>query len=339
MKIESIVKILSPLFLLCAVLYIPSAVLGGQDTAKSAVNHGFSISSSLEKAESRLGDRNRLTINIEYPEEYNPAGTVTPEWGQDIQIFSANISKPESTGEGRKSTKIDIRFAVFKTGDVALSPVVIRFAGKNGGKFECSVPPMTIQIKSLVSEKDKDIKDIKGPMTVSEGLGLWVLIVISAAVAALAVAGIILLRKRKKAALEESLLETDPPHIEAYKALDNISRENLLAKGEYKKYYIVLSDVIRRYLSRRFDIETLEKTTREILSQIGKLELSREVRHQMKEFMDQGDLVKFAKFIPTGSQARESLETAYYIVDVTKEENIIAPSSSPAEEKHPAPVV
>jgi hypothetical protein len=339
MKTIPVVKNLSLVFLLCLIQCIVPCVFSGQGTEKSSTGNIFSVNSSLDKTELRLGDRNKLVVTVEFPNGYKPAGTVTPEWGQDIQIFSADISKPVRTSVGGNKMSLEIRFAVFATGDVTLSPVSFRFSRNKGETFECATLPLTIRIKSLVTDKDKDIKDIKGPMTVPEGFKLWILIVIAVVLAALAVVGILLIRKRKKAAIEESLSVQDPPHIEAYKALDSISRENLLAKGEYKKYYVALSEVIRRYLNRRFDIDTLEKTTREILAQMAKLELSREVRHQLKEFMDQGDLVKFAKFIPTGSQARESLETAYYIVDVTKEENIIAPTSSPAEEKHPAPLV
>jgi flagellar basal body-associated protein FliL len=339
MRTGLVAKILSSVFPLCLILFSASSVFCGQGAAKSSTGNGFSISSSLERTECRLGDRNRLIVMVEFPDGYKPAGAVTPNWGKDIQIFSADISKPERIIGGRNRLRLEIRFAVFTTGDVTLSPVSFRFSRNAGETVECAMTPLTIRIKSLVTDKDEDIKDIKGPMTVPEGFKLWMLIIIVAVLAALAVVGILLIRKKKKAAVAESLSVQDPPHIEAYKALDNISRENLLAKGEYKKYYVALSEVIRRYLHRRFDIDTMEKTTREILAQMGKLELVREVRHHIKEFMDQGDLVKFARFVPTGSQTRESLETAYYIVDVTKEENIIAPSSSPAEEKHPAPVV
>jgi len=339
MRTELVVKILTSVFLLCLILCSAPSVFCGQGAAKSSTGNGFSINSSLERAECRLGDRNRLIVKVEFPDGYKLAGAVTPDWGKDVQVFSADISKSERIAGGRNDLRLDIRFAVFATGELELSPVSFRFSKNAGEPVECAMTPLTIRIKSLVTDKDKDIKDIKGPMTVPERFELWILTIIVAVLAVLAAVGILLLRKKKGAAIEKTPSVQDPPHIEAYKALDTISRENLLAKGEYKKYYVALSEIIRKYLHRRFDIDTMEKTTREILAQMGKLELGREVRHQIKEFMAQGDLVKFARFVPTGSQARESLETAYYIVDVTREESIIAPSSSPAEEKHPAPVV
>lgn len=313
--------------------------LSAQNTKKAAEQQGFRLISILERAESLLGDRNSIKLTAEYPDSFKPFGTAAPDLGADIEVFDIEASKPVSIGEGRSSITLTIKFAVFKTGEIALQPVTMRFKGKSGATVECVSVPLTLHIKSLVTDKDKDIKDIKGPISVENGPALWVLILIAAAAAGLIAAVILLLRKRKKSDVGESLLPADPPHIEAYKALDTLSRENLLAKGDYKRYYVLLSEIIRKYMSRRFEIDTLEQTTKEIFRQIEKLELTREVRNQFKEFMNQCDLVKFAKYIPTGSQARESLETAYYIVDVTREETIIASATSPAEEKHPAPVV
>jgi flagellar basal body-associated protein FliL len=326
-------------FLICLVLCIVSFILPTQNLSAQIESKGFSIISNLDKAECLLGDHIFLRVVVEYPASFKPLSTVTPEMGEDIKVFSTNISKPSLVGDGRSSIRLDIRFAVFKTDEIVLPPFSLRFKGKNGNTVECNTAPLTIRIKSLVTDKDKDIKDIKGPVALDEGLALWILLIIATAIIVTALVVFFILRKRKKTEAEELLLSLDPPHIEAYKTLDNLSRENILAKGEYKKYYVILSDVIRKYLHRRFEIEALEQTTREISRQLEKLDLSREIRNQLKEFMGQCDLVKFAKYIPTGSQARESLETAYYIVDVTKEETIIASASSPAEEKHPAPVV
>jgi hypothetical protein len=59
-----------------------------------------------------------------------------------------------------------------------------------------------------------------------------------------------LIRKRKKGEIIPSRLA---PGI-AYEALEELGRKDLIKNGKTRDYYIELSDIIRHYLQKRFDL-------------------------------------------------------------------------------------
>lgn len=90
--------------------------------------------------------------------------------------------------------------------------------------------------------------------------------------------------------------------------LEQLEKQKLVEKGEFKKFYFSLSGIFRGYLERRFDFAALESTTEEIVrwtKQQDRLnkEHAREVRHLL-QWMDS---VKFANHQPSGDE-QEDLE-------------------------------
>lgn len=340
--INSIRNISSALLLIiCIALLFPLFIFPESQSGKNEDDRGILIIATLSDTAGLLGDKKRLTVTVEYPGAYDSLGALPPGWNENVHIFSTNIEKtPSNEGDKRKSIVYVIEFAVFETGDIRLSSLDFRFRKKDGKILEISSLPVMLRQGGLVGDDDNDIKDIKAPLSVEgsrSNLPLF-LGLLTSLVIVLALIYYFFIYKKGKLNGRKTIRK-EAAHIEAYRALDSLSRENLLAAGQYKQYYIRLSDVMKVYLNRRFDIETIERTTREILSDIRKIDLSRYGRRRIGEFFDECDLVKFAKFIPTGSQAREEIETAYFIVDVTREETVIASMESPAEEKHPAPKI
>ena len=92
----------------------------------------------------------------------------------------------------------------------------------------------------------------------------------------------------------------------------------LLNEGKTKEFYSELADILRRYLERRFQIETFESTTFEILRRLKEKEFSSDLIERIKEFLENSDLVKFAKFIPPRSLADRLTGMLRDIVEKTK---------------------
>ncbi len=316
-----------PLLVLCA---LPLRIYAQEKSEAVIINSTVSDVSGL------IGDKRHLRIIVEYPGEWDSLGVQPVNWGQDVHVYNVKLDKsPVDDDAARKTIVYNVEFSLFDSGDIELPEVVFGFKIDKDRIASFIYGPVSLRPGSLVGEDDQDIKDIKGPMTVedeSNSLFTLILLVGIALIIILAAALLFLRRKFRNGNGEDEL---DPAHIEAYRALDRLSKENLLADGFYKAYYVKLTEIVKRYLGRRYESDMLEKTTFEINREIPKLDISREVRNRLSEFFNESDLVKFAKYIPTGSQARESLESAYYIVDTTREETLIPSEESPVEEKHP----
>ena len=114
-----------------------------------------------------------------------------------------------------------------------------------------------------------------------------------------------------------------PPWVTALRDLDRIRRSSLLEEGKRGEHFDQVSEVLRTYLGARYGFETasqaggLETTTGEMLELLGRVrppivELSR-----IKEFLDDCDLVKFARFTPTSEHCLEALARGETIVQRT----------------------
>lgn len=109
-----------------------------------------------------------------------------------------------------------------------------------------------------------------------------------------------------------------PPYEEAIQALNAIKESHIWENGNDKEYYTRLTDVLRRYIFRRFAIYAVEMTSSEIISALKANEETREVHELIKAVFDIADLVKFAKVRPLPDDNVTSLRRAMSFVEQTK---------------------
>ena len=81
-----------------------------------------------------------------------------------------------------------------------------------------------------------------------------------------------------------------------------------------KAYHIEVSEILRRYVEGRFNVPALEMTTWEIADGLERARVGREFREGLRRFLDQCDLVKFAKVRPDARASIEVLELGRRLV-------------------------
>jgi hypothetical protein len=85
-----------------------------------------------------------------------------------------------------------------------------------------------------------------------------------------------------------------------------------------KSFCILVSDTIRVYLEERFDFRAPEQTTEEFLRELGETNLlSAEQKESLGKFLENCDLVKFAKYEPGENELRELHSAALQLVEET----------------------
>ena len=140
-------------------------------------------------------------------------------------------------------------------------------------------------------------------------------------IAAIVILGIIAyfvwryLRRKGIISAAEVLL---PPHIEANKALEELHHRKLWQNGKYNLYYTLLTDILRRYISRRWDIRAMEYTSDEIMTALRDREMSVDSRANLSTILRTADMAKFAKAEPDDELNEECYTMAYYFVENTK---------------------
>jgi len=108
-----------------------------------------------------------------------------------------------------------------------------------------------------------------------------------------------------------------PPWEVALERLDEVRHAGLLDVDRYQEYFDRVNDAVREYLGARYGFDGLESTTDEILQALRKATLEATATPSVVAFLEECDLVKFAKFTPTTEECTRALDAAERIVRTT----------------------
>jgi len=166
-----------------------------------------------------------------------------------------------------------------------------------------------------------DIRPIKPPVAVPNPW-TWVFWTASVllALGLIATALILWLNRRKQLAVMPPV----PPHVRARQKLEAA----LLLISDPRAFAIAVSDAVRVYLEERFQLRAPERTTEEFLRDLQKTPvLTAQQKDSLSAFLEQCDLVKFARFEPPETMLRELQESALRLVHETQYETPAMSSS------------
>jgi hypothetical protein len=119
-----------------------------------------------------------------------------------------------------------------------------------------------------------------------------------------------------------------PPYVVALNQLDRIKQEKPWQQGRSKEYHTELTDIVREYIERVFNINSMEMTSEEILEHLKNLKAEQKIAYTgLKQILQLADLVKFAKWNANPDEHELSLSNAYSFVNHTHVEE-----TKPSEE-------
>jgi hypothetical protein len=173
--------------------------------------------------------------------------------------------------------------------------------------------PAAVTIASVLPEKMSDVHALK-PAERFPNVLLWIVPGALAALAALAWLGRRLYRRLR--ADIERVEAPLPPWEEAFRSLDGMPWREWLDAGHHKRYYYALSEILKRYIERRFEFQAAEQTTTEVLAA---MRLHRTpMRDDIARFFLRSDLVKYSKVLPPEEEARGAIDQVREFVTRTR---------------------
>ena len=306
-----------------AILCPLAGVCFGQET-EPAEKSVISVDSHVDRATITIGDRILYTIIV----TSDPKVKLQPlALGSNLGAFEVKdykIYDQEKTKEGKNVDKSEYLITTFTTGEYVIPPIAINYTDPQGEKKQIESEPLFILVKSVgASESDKeDIRALKPPIEIRGTY--WSYLLLLPILALLAAGGFFYYRQRSRGlALPEIPEELKKPAWEvALLELDSLRESDLLKKKEIKRYITILSDVVRKYIQRRFEISALDRTTEEIQREMKSLKLDQTIRELITGLLFFCDLVKFAKYVPSTVEVEESTDQAYSIVKLTRPEEV-----------------
>jgi hypothetical protein len=210
-----------------------------------------------------------------------------------------------------------IRLTTIDSGKVFLPPIEFGYNVKSDTTTrKAFTNSLLLTITGVTIDPQGEIKDIKptmsAPWLFEDFLPYLIVLVLFAGLAC----GYYYYQ-RKMRAKRDILADVKvaiPPHREALTALRVLEEKKLWQQGSVKEYYSEITEIIRRFFERRWDIIALEMTTDEILLQIKHIPEALMVWKEMDSFFLTADLVKFAKYQPAPEENDKEMQSAYAIV-------------------------
>ncbi len=172
---------------------------------------------------------------------------------------------------------------------------------------------VSVQVASVLPADMKDIRPLK-PAEGFPNPWAWILPL------AVVILGLLALFGRR---LWERLRHSEalaPPPLpaweEALAELDALPWREWLAAGQSKRFYYSLSEILKRYLERRFAFDAVEQTTTELLASMRAQRLP--MREEITRFFARCDLVKYAKTEPPNEEWESAIAQVRDFVNRTR---------------------
>jgi len=319
--------VLLPLLLLFALLAVGTVTAQSPLTATITAPEGaFTV-----------GDPVELTLSVTHPADYHVIKPELPEsWG-DFIVKSQSPAATVDNEDGTKTTNIMIDARLFAPGEFSTPPLTVNVTDGAGQLSEITAAPVPVAISSILVEGDTELRDIK-PQAELPFVNMlpWIagglLLVLFAAL-------VLFWWKRRQTRLALSAVDSRLPHEIALDELARIGQLGLPEGGRFKEHYTLVSDTIRLYIERSYNVPMLERTTGEIRRSLKQSDLSANNTQQLFTFLQESDLVKFSKFRPDEASAYELISQGRQIVEQTKPivitdedlDNHLTPTNSPSD--------
>lgn len=313
--IQSICKYLA-IFVIAAVCHFPSFA-------------DVKVTAALDSASILMGRVDTLRLFVErdadrqgvFPlfNKLNPAGYVTL-MGDTIELGMPRMDTVKREGS-RITERLVVPVQVFDSGFYKFPPFVYISASDSVGsnEVELTVVPVKVGENDAIS----DYRDISDPSDRSfwdwmpdwlyDLWWMWFLFIVAIA------AAIYFGRKYRKTGKFITLPEKPQPKpwTVALERLERLKAKNLWENGMEKEYFTELTDILRDYLFKRFGINAMEMTSRQIMQTLADQSDIRDKRNYVRKILDVADFVKFAKVRPLPADNVEAYDNAVNFVKET----------------------
>jgi len=280
-----------------------------------------------------VGDRFDVTLTVTAPGRSLVTGPLAmPDTASVFMVVREQRKTSSHAGSDRSVYRLSV--AGFKAGRHPLPRFV--FLVQNGAAMDTlRSDTASVSITSVLPATMQDIRPLAPAEPFPNHL-LWIIPAGVVLLAALAWLGWRLWRRLRRIQTEaEAPL---PPWEEALAALDAMPWREWLEAGQVKRYYYALSQVLKRYIERRFGFDAVEQTTTEILLSMRAHRTP--MRDEVGRFFSRYDIVKYAKWEPPTAEAESAIAQVREFVVKTRPapETVAVPTSASAGPGSGSPV-
>ena len=316
-------KVISVRMLLLVVCLLAGFTAGAQQTL---------IDVKVDTADILVGEQTTLHVTVTTDPNRRiiiPLPSDTLMTG--VEVIS--VSDADSTvADGRLVIRRDILVTSFDSSLYLLPPFIAIDGADTIASNQVALKVSTVPVDVDNPEKFYDIKDVWKPPFVLADYYPWIFGVLTALFLICVIGYLVQRYRRHRSEVPVKPAEPElPPYETAIRELDSIKDQKLWQQGLNKEYYTQVTDTLRRYISRRYGVNAMEKTSEEILAIIERESDERTVYDTLRQVLRLSDYVKFAKLHPLPDENDESMRNAYLFVNQTKRAEAPQPDGTATE--------
>lgn len=272
------------------------------------ISAGLELAPEYRGKELTVGDPFEVILTLEHPQNKRLSGPFVDSIEPYVLLDQKNKVVAE---KGIVTSTYRIKLAAFNTGELKLPR--FKFMSQDSTRTDTvQCEEAVVKITSVMSDKMTDINDIKKQFEFPNLLPVIIIAILAGAAILFFLGYKLYLRFRRLHAMAEPQI---PCWEEAFAAIERLPVKDLLAKGLIKKYYYALSEILKRYLERRFDFPAIEQTTTEIAASMKFKKIPE--RDAFGKFFDRADMVKYAKFVPPQNEVEDVVATVKDLITKT----------------------
>ena len=123
----------------------------------------------------------------------------------------------------------------------------------------------------------------------------------------------------------QEIVDNRPAHVIAYEQLELLRQKQLWQKSLFKEYYTDLTDILRQYIDKRFNISAMEMSSEDLIGEFKShkdLNANKELMTLLRSILSISDLVKFAKWVPLPDENSLAFNSVTKFIDISKQEEV-----------------
>lgn len=282
------------------------------------------VSTSVDKKNILIGDQLHFRVTTSMPDN-----TYRLSWfnlSDSIGNFRVvQESKIDSTQpNGQLNFSQEIILTCFDSGRQVIPPLTLNFQSLEGdSSFNLLTDSIIVNASFSPMDSVTTFNDIKSIIEVKKTWPWWwwALLGVGLILLIFWIRFLIKFFKRKKEAPDYFKAKLSPLE-EAIQSLSDLEKEQLLQQHQTKEFHLRLTEIFKRYLSRKTNIYKMQYTSDEILMDINEYGLNKEQLSSFAGILRMSNAVKFAKYIPPDKESENCLlQTRDIISEINKNLN------------------
>jgi hypothetical protein len=277
----------------------------------------ISVESAADTTDYLVGDPIEFTITARHDESFTVTPPQFPDTIEGVEVI--DVAPPAKNATVTPNETV-FRYTLmgFDSIEVVVPPIEIYYSSDDDHRLRTLRTKPTRFVVHTLEVEGADPKDVKPPARLPTPW--WVYALWIGVPLALAAIGYLLYKrlKKRKPLAPAPKKKARPYWEEVLDELRRLEAKELWQNGEVKAFHSEITDIVRRYLSRRFGLPVMETTTTETIALLSGARDAERVLLDVKEFLSLADMVKFAKYAPHEEANAEMTRRAYRIVEKTK---------------------